>query len=621
MRNIKSYSVVQFTPLIFSREVGKNRKNTGRNSKCYLPITYRTYRPMPTGRQVTGICFHFLFSFRNLNLFLIHSIKRHVKTCYFSIVMFLLPLFGRADTYPVNKNIDIIHYSFSLSLSDSSDEITGKTHITILFKKAGIRDFRLDLINQSAERKGKGMVIDGISVANAAVLFTHQNDEVIIRLSKPSMADSQMVFTISYHGIPFDGLRIGATKYGDRSFFNENWPNRARHWLPTLDHPSDKATSEFIVTAPAHYKVISNGLLMEESDLGNNTRLTHWKQSVPVSCWLFVLGVADFAVKYVDRFNGKSIETWVYPKNREAGFYDFDEPTKKVLEFYSSYVGPFAYEKLANIQTPSVNGGMETSSAIFYGEDLVNGKRDERTRDIIIHEIAHQWFGNAVTETTWDDAWLSEGFATFFTLLFIEHAYGKEAYTQGIIKARKSVFDMMVKMPDFSIVSPRSAEKEPVTSGITYQKGAWVLHMLRNLVGDVHFQKGIRAYYAKFFNANATTDDFRMAMEKASGKDLKLFFKQWLYQPVNPVIHATWQYDAAHKKLTIQLDQTQMGDVVFNVPVEIGLYKLGSAKPTILKMNLAKKQQVQTFMVEGMPDKLEFDPRNVLLCMGSLSKK
>jgi hypothetical protein len=117
MRNIKSYSVVQFTPLIFSREVGKNRKNTGRNSKCYLPITYRTYRPMPTGRQVTGICFHFLFSFRNLNLFLIHSIKRHVKICYFSIVMFLLPLFGRADTYPVNKNIDIIHYSFSLSTS------------------------------------------------------------------------------------------------------------------------------------------------------------------------------------------------------------------------------------------------------------------------------------------------------------------------------------------------------------------------------------------------------------------------------------------------------------------------------------------------------------------------
>jgi aminopeptidase N len=358
MRNIKSYSVVQFTPLIFSREVGKNGKNTGRNSACDLPITYRTYRPMPTGRQVTGICFYFLFSFRNLTFLLINSIKRHVKTCYFSIVMFLLPVFGWADTYPVNKNIDIIHYSFSLSLSDSSDEITGKTQITILFKKTGILDFRLDLINQSVERKGKGMVIDGISVANAAVLFTHQNDEVILRLPKPSVADSVMVFTINYHGIPFDGLRIGPTKYGDRSFFNENWPNRARHWLPTVDHPYDKATSEFIVTAPVKYKVISNGLLLEESQINKELKLTHWKQSVPVSCWLFVLGVAEFAgSKCWIEFDGKSIQTWVYPKDREAGFYDFANPTKQVLQFYTDYVGPYAYEKLANIQTPSVNGG------------------------------------------------------------------------------------------------------------------------------------------------------------------------------------------------------------------------------------------------------------------------
>ena len=264
---------------------------------------------------------------------------------------------------------------------------------------------------------------------------------------------------------------------------------------------------------------------------------------------------------------------------------------------------------------------METSSAIFYGEDLVNGKQDERTRNIVIHEIAHQWFGNAVTETTWDDAWLSEGFATFFTLLFIEKEYGKEEYEKGISKAKKSVFDMAIKMPDFSIVSPRSAEKEPVTSGITYQKGAWVLHMLRNLVGDVNFKKGIQSYYATFFNANATTDDFRAAMEKASGKELKVFFRQWLYQPINPVINGTWEYSPSAKKITIQLEQVQSGDMVFNLPVEIGYYKTGSTTPTIIKMNLTKKQQVQSFTVAGTPDKLEIDPRNILLSKNSLSKK
>lgn len=544
-----------------------------------------------------------------------------LKKWFWQAMLLLLPIVALADTYPVNKHIDIQHYKFAIDLSDSSNVMYGKAEITILFKKAGMQQFRLDLANKTTARQNKGMEIHAITVENVAVTFTHRNDEVIIHLPKYSMANETKVFTIEYHGIPFDGLRIGATKYGDRSFFNENWPNRARHWLPTIDHPYDKATSEFIVTAPRHYKVISNGLLLEESDMANNTKRTHWKQSVPVSCWLFVIGVAEFAVKYVDAFNGKSIQTWVYAKDRQAGFYDFDEPTKAVLEFYSNYVGPFAYEKLANIQTPSVHGGMETSSAIFYGEDLVTGKRDERTRNIVIHEIAHQWFGNAVTETTWDDAWLSEGFATFFTLLFIEHAYGKEAYTTGILKARNRVFDMSAKMPAFSIISPRSAELEPVTSDLTYQKGAWVLNMLRHLVGDVNFQKGIRSYYAKFYNANATTDDFRMAMEKASGKDLKTFFKQWLYQPINPDIQATWEYNAATKKITIQVVQKQAGDIVFNIPVEFGVYIKSSSTPAILKMNITKVNHTQTFSVAAAPDSLVFDPRNILLSTISLSEK
>jgi aminopeptidase N len=544
---------------------------------------------------------------------------KRIFNLFTTALLFVVPLISKADTYPVNKNLDVKHYVFKLSLSDADNEITGTTLVTVNFKEAGMKNFRLDFINKTIARKDKGMVVDAVSINNTAVNYTHGNDELIISLPAPSTLHQTITFTIQYHGVPFDGLRIGATKLGDRSFFNENWPNRGRHWLPIVDHPHDKATSEFIVKAPSHYKVVSNGLLLEESELGNNTRLTHWKQSVPVSSWLFVLGVADFAVKYVDEFKGKSIQTWVYAKNREAGFYDFDEPTKKVLEFYSNYVGPYAYEKLANIQTPSVNGGMETSSAIFYGEDLVTGKRDERVRNVVIHEIAHQWFGNAITETTWDDAWLSEGFATFFTLLFIENEYGKEEYTKGIIKARKSVYDMSVKMPDFSIVSERTAEKEQVTSGITYQKGAWVIHMLRNLMGEKNFKKGIQNYYAKYFNANTSTDEFRVEMEKAAGKDLKLFFKQWLYQPINPTINASWTYNTSAKKLNVHLSQAQQ--FLYNVPVEIGYYKKGSSTPTILTMNLKDKDQVFSFPLAADPEKLELDPRNVLLNNGNLSKE
>ena len=540
---------------------------------------------------------------------------------FFNIILYTLPLFAWADQYPINKNIDIKHYVFQLRLTDSNDEIIGTTQVTVNFKQAGMLNFRLDLINKSTEKKDKGMVVEGVSISNTTVNYTHENDALIIYLPKSAVANETITFTIKYHGIPFDGLRIGATKFGDRSFFNENWPNRGRHWLPILDHPSDKATSEFIVTAPSHYKVVSNGLLLEESSLGNNTMLTHWKQSVPVSSWLFVLGVADFAVQYVDDFEGKSIQTWVYSKNREAGFYDFKEPTKKVLAFYTKYVGPYAYEKLANIQTPSVNGGMETSSAIFYGENLVNGKGDERTKNIVVHEIAHQWFGNAVTEATWDDAWLSEGFATFFTLLYYENQYGQAEYNNRIIKAKKAVLDMTIKMPDFSIIAPRTAEKEAVTTGLTYQKGAWFLHMLRDKIGEQNFQKGIKSYYKKFYNANATTDEFRMEMEKAAGLDLKIFFKQWLYQPVNPKIDAIWTYDATSHKININLTQSQLTNFNFDIPIEIGYFTKDSKTPLLLKMNLNKKQLSQSFNVKGIPENIEVDPRNVLLSSNTITKK
>ncbi|MEO8173078.1 MAG: M1 family metallopeptidase, partial [Sediminibacterium sp.] len=364
------------------------------------------------------------------------------KLFLLSVLPVLLISHTYADNYPRNYAIDILHYAFRLTFSDNSDEIKGSASITLQCKQKEVKQVRLDLINASSKWEGKGMSVQSVTLNNQPLRFIHTKDELLIQLDAAPAIDQSITVTVNYSGIPAGGMKIKPTKFGDRSFMCENWPNNARHWLPTVDHPYDKATSEFIVTAPAHYKVISNGLLLEESLLDKETRLTHWKQSVPVSCWLFVLGVADFAVQFVDEFNGKSIQSWVYPEDREAGFRDFASPTKQVLQFYSDYVGPFAYEKLASVETQSVGGGMETSSAIFYDEKLVTGTQSVRLRNVVIHEIAHQWFGNAVTETTWDDAWLSEGFATYFTLLFIENAYGHEEFLSGIKAARKTVYDL-----------------------------------------------------------------------------------------------------------------------------------------------------------------------------------
>ena len=181
-----------------------------------------------------------------------------------------------------------------------------------------------------------------------------------------------------------------------------------------VDHPYDKATSEFLVTAPAHYQVVSNGLLQEERDLANGRRLTHWKQSVPIASWLNAIGVAEFASHHAGVVKGVPLESWVYPQDRERVASVLEAPARRSVEFYSERVGPFPFEKLANIQAASVNGGMELASAIFYGERSVLGGDVD---SLVAHEVAHQWFGDSVTERDWDDVWLSEGFATYFALI------------------------------------------------------------------------------------------------------------------------------------------------------------------------------------------------------------
>ena len=418
---------------------------------------------------------------------------------------------------------------------------------------------------------------------------------------------------VRYSGTPATGLLIGKNKHGDRTFFSDNWPNRARHWLPTIDHPYDKATSEFIVTAPSHYQVVSNGLKVEVTDLPGGHRRTHWRNSVPIAPWLFVLGVARFAMQRVDTFEGKPIETWVYPQDRDAGFHDFATPTRSVLAFYSDYVGPYAYERLANIQASSVAGGMESASAILYHESSVTGTRSVRWRNVVIHEIAHQWFGNAVTEYDWDDVWLSEGFATYFTLLYIEHAYGRDEFLHGLEASRGSVMTFAASHPGYTIVHKNLSRMEDVTSSHTYQKGSWVLHMLRGVVGPEVFQRGIRTYYQRHFNGNATTADFRRAMEEASGRDLGWFFEQWLYQPGTLRLAGRWSYDARAKQVRIALDQVQTDGSRFTMPVEVALYYKGQPVPTMQRVQVNARANVFTIDAPSEPEDVRLDPNRWVL--------
>jgi aminopeptidase N len=513
------------------------------------------------------------------------------------------------DTYPKNADIDILHYAFRLTLSDSTEEIVGETTVVVRFLRQGVSEFGLDFVNTSPEAEGRGMTVSAVTSDLGNIRYEHEHDRIRIILLVPPEKSQRGRFTIAYRGIPASGLRIGPNKHGERCFFSDNWPNKTRHWLPTLDHPSDKATCEMIVTAPAHYQVVSNGLLQEETDLPGDFRRTHWRQSVPIATWLYDLGVARFAVDHTLHFGTVPIQTWVYTADRDAGFYDFATPTPDVLEFYSRWIGPYSYEKLANIQAASVRGGMEAASAIFYGEASVTGRRDTRWRNVVIHEIAHHWFGNSVTETDWDDVWLSEGFATYFTSLYIEHAYGRDEFVETMKRSRDSVRAFAEKNPKYRLIHDNLADMSKVTTSQQYQKGAWVLHMLRGLLGTETFQAGIRNYYARYQNKNATTADFQRVMEETSGRELGWFFQQWLYQPGGlPRLRGGWRHDAANRRIVLELEQVQGDGAVYRLPVELDIHFDGDTGNLRERIELMGKRQVFEIPVDRVPASVVLDP-------------
>ena len=547
------------------------------------------------------------------------KLKFSILFPFIFLFIFSHVLHANDDPYPKNPKIDVINYIFDIKLSDKSDEIVCDVLVDLRFLEKGIKKIRLDLVKSSQKSENKGMTVLNVRSGENSLEFLHEENELWIYMDKVSIENERKKIIIQYKGIPAEGLKIANNKYGDRTFFSDNWPNRTRHWLATIDHPYDKAKCEFIVTAPNHYEVVSNGLKIEETHLEDNKKLTHWKQSVPIATWLYVLGVAEFAIQYVDKFDGKSIQTWVFKQDRDAGFYDFAEPTKKALEFYSNNIGPYSYEKLANIQSNSVSGGMEAASAILYSDKSVKGDRNIRWRNVVIHEIAHQWFGNSVTEYDWDDIWLSEGFATYFTLLFIEHEYGRDAFIEGLKSSQKRVDSFHEKNPNYTIIHDNLKNMKDVTSSQTYQKGSWVLHMLRGVLGTKIFWKGIKNYYLKYKDLNASTADFKKVMEEVSGINLTTFFNQWLYQPGVLKLEAEWYYDKSETELVLFLKQVQDGKVLIEMPIEIGV-NYEENKQKIQKIQLSGASSKHRIKLENEPTNISLDP-NLLVLMNNSIKK
>ena len=453
----------------------------------------------------------------------------------------------------------------------------------------------------------KGMSVSAVTCGGRPAAFAHEADRLRITLASPPAAASELSCTTAYRGVPAGGLRIINNIHGERTAFSENWPNNARHWLPMIDHPYDKATGEFIVTAPAHYQVVANGLLMEETDSPGGARRTHWKQSVPIASWLYAIGMARFTARHYATSKGVPQQVWVFPQDAETGQRIFELTGRRAFDYFSEQIGPYAYEKLAHVQAAGLGGGTEHATVIFYGEKGVASGNAP-----VVHEVAHQWWGNAVTERDWDDVWLSEGFATYFTLLYTEQFDGRDAFVRGLRSSRDRILQLEKKTPDTPIIHRNLSDMRRVLNQFVYQKGGWTLHMLRHNMGTERFWDGIREYYRRYQNLNASTDDLRIVMERASGKDLRWFFDQWLTRSGVPALTGSWRYDAAARQVIVELSQAQTGEP-YRLPLEFGISVPGTPAMRIERGELAGREGRFSFAADAEPSDVVLDPHTWML--------
>jgi len=542
------------------------------------------------------------------------TIDDHMRRIPILLILIIAPIAALTDTYPRQPGVDAIHYIFRLSLlTTDANEIQGEATVNLRVVTDGLREMFLDLTSAA---DGKGMTVVGVTSNGQEVAFTHQSNRLKLPMPAGVKSGQDVSFTIRYHGIPAEGLRLIPNIHGDRTAFSENWPNRARQWLPMVDHPYDKATGEFIITTLPVYQVVANGLLIEQRDLPGGLRLTHWKQSVPISSWLYALGVARFAMHNVAMVKNVQLQSWVFPQDREKGYEAFEFHGRRSLEFFSERIGPYAYEKLANVEAAGLNGATEHASSIFYGERGVT-----QGRGAVVHETAHQWFGNAVTESDWDDVWLSEGFATYFNLLYTEQFDGRDAFVDGLKRSRTQILQLEQRMPNTPVIHRNLDDMRNVLNQFVYQKGGWTLHMLRGLIGTETFWNGIRDYYQRYQNQNVSTDDFRRVMEQKSGKELGWFFEQWLKRSGEPKLTGSWNYNSTAKKVEVELTQSQAGDP-YRLLLGIGIFQTTGALPRVETVDFNGRRGTFSFDADTPPADVVLDPGTwVLMEPAQFSKK
>ena len=510
-----------------------------------------------------------------------------------AICLLLFAAFGQADTYVRQPSVDVIRYEISIELTDDSNSIAGTTRIHVLMRGENVSGMWLDLADMRVDK----LIVEGVERP-----FTHRNGRLSFDFGRNCSRNETAVVEVHYHGRPGkNALMIRKNQYGRRVFFTDNWPDRARRWFPSIDHPSDKAAVDVTVVAPAQYDVVSNGRLAKGQLLPDGRKLTRWIEDKDIPTYCVAIGAAEFTIAHQAGSGAAPLAWYSFPPDAERAAKKFSR-TALALQLFGSLIAPYPYEKLAQVQSIIPLGGMENASAIFYSEASFKG--DTVSEYPVPHEIAHQWFGDSVTEADWDHLWLSEGFATYFEALFYESLQGPELMRR-IMAAGAKRLEEYKPARSAAILDPLATDPRKKLNPINYEKGAWILHMLRGILGDEKFFDGVRRYYLRHAGGNVLSDDFRKAMESSSGVDLGVFFQQWLTRPGWPVYRIACRWDQNAGQMDCMVRQVQASGL-FDMPLEIAFSAEDWSE--VHQFRIAERTQKFRIPLPSKPLSIEADP-------------
>jgi len=506
------------------------------------------------------------------------------------------------------RDYDQQHIRLDLRFNFHEHAVFGDATLTVLPLKPNFSE--LNLHSQIT-------TIKSVHCQGKKLKFSQANGVLKIHLHRAFQPNEPIVVTIQYATNPTTGLHFfyPSKEAPERPYqiWSQGQGENNRHWIPCFDLPGDKIKMDMLVTVPQNLEVISNGHLFEiTEDTRQAEKTFHWKMDDPQMPYLIALAIGEFFT-VSDTVRGVPLHYVIPVRHRDADIDLIFGRTPEMINFYSDYIGPYPYEKYAQIPVHDFkHGGMENATAtilnsrIFHTQSAVPNYSPEM---LIAHELAHQWFGDLLSVKTWPHFWLHEAFATYFTDLWFEFQYGKDEFRRRRLEQNRWYLDYRKDIPLHDVRRPDSPFIPADFYGmLAYYRGAAILHTLRFELGDEIFQRAIQTYVQRFQFGGVESEDFRQVLEEISGRDLAFFFNQWIYGAGHPIFKVDWSWDASTKRVELKVAQIQekapaMDVFQVTVPLEI----IAGKQRIFTRLALNQREQIFYFRTEQQPQLVRFN--------------